>query len=141
MRQELEIGNHKSKMGNNIFLVPHFLFLSLVLAFSIAIAQESAIKLYPTPSQRSFPSAIATDAKGHIWFAALNANKIIVLEQETSVFSEYDIPTTKSYPTDIAVDSSGAIWFAEQDGNQISYLTLKQRPLKSMRYPQTAASL
>src|SRR3989338_2941171 len=137
----------KGRIGENYFPIPRFpdspirfLFLLLLAAYCLlftmpAIAAESAIKLYPTPSERSLPIAISVDAKGQIWFVELNVNKIAMFLPETSAFFEYDIPTTRSVPTDIVVDANGIVWFTEEDGNQIARFDPRTKTFKEYEIP------
>src|SRR3990172_315854 len=122
---------------------PFRIFFLLLTAYCLlptlftmtAIAAESAIKLYPTPSERSLPIAISVDAKGQIWFVELNVNKIAMFQPAISAFFEYDIPTTRSIPTDIVVDANGIVWFTEQDANQIGRFDPRTKTFKEYEIP------
>src|SRR3972149_10021746 len=69
----LDLKSQISNLKSQIFLL---LTVYCLLFTMTAIAAESAIKLYPTPSERSLPIAISVDAKGQIWFVELNGSKI-----------------------------------------------------------------
>src|SRR3989338_6579287 len=113
----LDLKSQISNLKSQIFLL---LFTAYCLLFTMpAIAAESAIKLYPTPSERSLPIAISVDAKGQIWFAEFAENKIGRLDVKKGDIAEYTIPTPLSQPIGIAADANGRIWFIEAQANKL----------------------
>ena len=81
---------------------------------------DFSVKGYPVPTPNGNPRSLAVDAKGQIWFAEPNANKIGRFVPGVERFHEYEIPTPFANPGEIAIDNDGKVWFVELNTNRIA---------------------
>lgn len=78
-----------------------------------------ALDRFPIRVPHTFPTRIAIDRAGAIWFIASNTHQIGRFEVSAGTFSELSIPTPGSFPADLAVGEGGRIWVLESQANQL----------------------
>ena len=119
LRAGLSARSQLSTGGRGAGWARWLLFMLLNLGATASWAQ-SALLSYPIATPHSFPTRIALDKEGSIWFIASNTHRLGRFDPASGTFSEHAIPTPSSFPADLAVGVGGKVWVAESHANQLA---------------------
>jgi virginiamycin B lyase len=103
--------------------------LPFVLALPLVVASchrarprlpaPSAIREFVVPWVNAFPSDIALDSAGRVWFTDRLTHRIGRLDPATGEIVGYATPASKSAPYGFAAGPDGGLWFAESGAGRV----------------------
>jgi virginiamycin B lyase len=77
------------------------------------LPQLSAMREYVIPWQDAFPSDVAVDSVGRVWFTDRLTHVVGMLDPATEEFRRYPVPSEKSAPYGLIAAPDGSLWFCE----------------------------
>lgn len=81
---------------------------------------ESARMLhYEIPWEGAFPSDVAVDDAGRLWFTDRLTHALGVFDPVTERFDRYPTPTSRSAPYGLVRAPDGTVWFGESNGGYL----------------------
>lgn len=83
------------------------------------LPSPSPVREYAVPWENAFPSDMAVDSRGRVWFTDRLTHRIGMLDPETSEFTSQPTPTPKSAPYGMVAGPDGALWFAESRAGRL----------------------
>lgn len=85
------------------------------------LGADGSVQELPPPTGGAGLRGLAVDARGRVWFAEFDTNKLGVYDTAAAVFREYDLPFPDSGPWAVAVDpATGDVWLSEYTGNRLA---------------------
>jgi virginiamycin B lyase len=105
----------------------------------VRVLPSGSIKKYAVPTKDGWPSGMAVDRNGNVWFSEEHAGRIGCRLADGS-FREIKLPNTKSGPTDVSLADDGSLWFIERNSNAVGYLD-RHRRLHEFRLSKGTADL
>jgi virginiamycin B lyase len=83
------------------------------------LPSPSPVREFAIPWENAFPSDMAMDARGRVWFTDRLTHRIGRFDPRTSAFTSYPTPTPKSAPYGMVVGPDSALWFAESRAGRL----------------------
>lgn len=74
---------------------------------------------YRIPWENAFPSDVAVDEAGRLWFTDRLTHALGVFDPATETFRRLPTPTPRSAPYGLIRDPSGALWFGESNAARL----------------------
>jgi streptogramin lyase len=104
----------------------------------LTLPEVSAVREFAVPWENAFPSDVAVDSAGRVWFADRLVHGIGVLDPETGEFRSYPSPTPRSAPYAILAGPDGGIWFSQSGVGALARLdplngAVEEYPLEGVR--------
>jgi len=86
------------------------------------LPQLSAVREFTIPWPESFPSDVAVDAQGRVWFTDRLHHRIGRFDPVTETFEQFPTPTPRSAPYGMIAQDEHILWFAESGAGRIARL-------------------
>ncbi len=96
---------------------------------------EGAVQEFVIPWQGAFPSDVAVDTAGVLWFTDRLQHRIGSFDARTRRFRSYDTPTKKSAPYGLIADGAGGLWFTESRAGRIGRIDARTGKIREYVLP------
>lgn len=103
-----------------------------------ALPAQLQIEEFPVPWVDAFPSDIAVDRQGHVWFTDRMTHAIGRFDPETATFTRFPTPTARSAPYGLVTGPDGALWFAESTVGKIGRVDVATGGITEVSLPELA---
>ena len=100
-----------------------------------AMPESARMLHYEIPWEGAFPSDVAVDDEGRLWFTDRLTHSLGVFDPETERFDRYPTPTGLSAPYGLVRAPDGAFWFGESNAGRLGRLDPETREIREVEIP------
>ena len=125
---------------------PLSLSLLVLLAWPTGCAREAArlpaggpLLHYRIPWPDAFPSDVAVDDEGRVWFTDRLTHALGMFDPRTEEFRRVPTPTRRSAPYGLVRAPDGALWFGESNGGRLGRLDPETGEITEVELPGAGA--
>ncbi|MEX0891533.1 MAG: hypothetical protein WEB88_05125 [Gemmatimonadota bacterium] len=102
------------------------------------LPSAGTMRHFPIPWENAFPSDVAVDAEGRLWFTDRITHAVGMFDPATETFTRLETPTEKSAPYGMVAAPDGTLWFALSRGGGLGHLdpgegVIREVPLAGLR--------
>ena len=90
---------------------------------------------YRIPWENAFPSDVAVDSVGRVWFTDRLTHVIGRYDPESRTFERYPTPTPKSAPYGLVSTPDGVLWFAESTAGRLGKVDVATGEIQEVPLP------